>query len=349
MVKLPKIRPQFRANLTAQGITFILNITLFVLTNNNFFIWTELACFCFFGAYISKSPTFFDRNIFNHFISVMTYYLISLLIGSNTALYLCLIFSFTYVYFILRNNGYHKSLNLYMYVQALLIGTTFTSYPFHYKILATIVAYIEAQLILNLAFKFSSVWATHEAELRYHHVFKISAIRWLDFQRPEVRLALRGAFTAAILYALCSSFHDMKPNWAVVAALSCLQRDDYTASLRAIKGVGIGSLLGWPLAAGLIYILADHINISTALIWIFMLSAMVCSFELFLRPRLWLQILNSVLVLISVICVGVSLQIKGLAYLDLKVLNSLIGIVVAMLILWTWQKTNKYFANVKTH
>jgi hypothetical protein len=347
MGKLPKIRPQFRASLAAQGIAFILNITLFVLTNNYFFIWTELACFCFFGGHIAKSPTFIDRNILNHFISVMAYYLISLLIEFNNTLYLCLIFSFTYVYFILRNNGYHKSFNLYMYIQALLIGTTFTSYPFHDKILATIVAYIEAQLILNLAFKFTKVRAVHETELRYHHVFKISAISWLDFQRPEVRLAIRGAFTAAILYALCSSFHDMKPNWAVVAALSCLQRDDYTASLRAIKGVGIGSLLGWPLAAGLIYILTDHIEISTALIWIFMLSAMVCSFELFIRPRLWLQILNSVLVLISVICVGVSLQIKGLGYLDLKVLNSLIGIVVAMVTLLIWQKMHKFFADVR--
>ena len=80
MAKLPKIRPQFRANLAAQGIAFILNITLFVLTNNYFFIWTELACFCFFGGHIAKSPTFIDRNILNHFISMMTYSLISFLI-----------------------------------------------------------------------------------------------------------------------------------------------------------------------------------------------------------------------------------------------------------------------------
>ena len=349
MAKLPKIRPQFRANLAAQGIAFILNITLFVFTNNYFFIWTELACFCFFGAHIAKSPTFFDRNILNHFISVMAYYLISLLIEFNNALYLCLIFSITYVYFVLRNNGYHKSLNLYMYIQALLIGTTFTNYPFQYKILATIVAYIEAQLILNLAFKFVKIRAAHEAELRYHQVFKVSAIHWLDFKRPEVRLALRGAFTAAMLYALCSSFHDMKPNWAVVAAISCLQRDDFNASLRAIKGVGIGSLLGWPLAAGLIYILTDHIEISTGLVWVFMLSTMVCSFELFIRPRLWLQILNSILVLMSVICVGVALQIKGFSYLDLKVLNSFIGVTVALITLLIWRKLHKSFAQVKTH
>lgn len=347
MDSLPKLRPQFRANIYAQGMAFILNVGLYAMSNNYFFLWTELACLSFIGTYSAKSKSFFDRNIFNHFVSVTIYYLISLAISDNTALYLCLIFIFTYSFFILRNNGYHKSLNLWMYIQALLIGTTFTSYPFEYKILATIVAYIEAQLILNLAFKFLSSTVKHEAEQRYAHVIKIPVRHWIDAKRPEVRLALRGAFTAATLYAICSSFHDMKPNWAVVAAVSCLQRDDYESSLRAIKGVGIGSLLGWPLSALIIYIFNGHSDISTIMLWGLMLGALICSFELALKPRLWLQILNAMLFLMAVTCVAISLKINEYGYLDLKVINSLIGVGVAFLSLLLWKKLHQVFDEVE--
>ncbi len=343
MYKIPSIKPQFRANIIAQGLAFIININCFIFSDNNyFFIWAELACFCFFGSYTSKGPAFFDRNLLNHFLSVMIYYLISLMIGSNHVLYLCLVFCFTYTYFILRGNGYHKSLNLFMYIQALLIGATFIDYPFHDKILATLFAYLEAQILLNIAFRFCKPATTHEAERYYHHIVKVPFTNWFDIKRSEVRLAIRGSFTAAILYTLCSSFHDMKPNWAVVAAISCLQRDDFSASMRAIKGVGIGSLFGWPLAAILIYVLSDHINISTGLIWILMLSVIICSFELFIQPRLWLQILNSILALMAMICTGISLQVKGFGYLDLKVINSLIGVTVALISLLLWQKINRH-------
>ncbi len=348
MDNLPKIRPQFRANIYAQGIAFICNVGMYAITKNYFFLWTELACLSFIGTYNAKSPSFFDRNIFNHFISVILYYLVSLLILGNDVLYLCLIFLFTYSFFILRNNGYHKSLNLWMYIQALLIGTTFTSYPFEYKIIATVVAYIEAQLILNLSFLFLNSNLQHEAELRYSNVIKIPLKNWLDAKRPEVRLALRGSFTAAILYAICSSFHDTKPNWAVVAAVSCLQRDDYESSLRAIKSVGIGSFIGWPFSATLIYFLDGHTDISTIMLWALMLGALLCSFELALKPRLLIQILNTILFLMAVTCVAISLKINEYGYLDLKVINSLIGVGVGFISLELWRKVHKIFDEVES-
>ncbi|RTL02926.1 MAG: hypothetical protein EKK57_00810 [Proteobacteria bacterium] len=344
---LPKLKDRFRANIYAQGIAFIINISLYIYSQNALFIWTELAALSFIGAYNAKSPTFLDRNILNHFISVMCYYLISLLIGSNQQLYLILIFIFTYSFFILRNNGYHKSLNLWMYIQALLIGTTFTAYPFHYKIIATVIGYVEAQMILKLAFHLLRNNEQYEAEKRYVDVVKISVFAWLDTSRPEVRLALRGSFTAAILYALCSSFHDMKPNWAVVTAVSCLQRDDFIASFRAMKGVSIGSVIGWPIAAALIYFLKVHIDTSTILIWVFTLIALVCSFELAAQPRLKFQILNTVFFLLAVTCVGISLQINSMSYMTLKVINSLIGVVGALLSLFMWRKLHQVFDEVK--
>lgn len=346
MNAIPKIRNQFKANIYAQASAFILNVSLYAITQNLIFIWVELACLSFIGMYNAKSPEFFDRNIFNHFISVMCYYFISLLIGDNSALYLILIFIFTYAFFILRSNGYHRSLNLWMYIQALLIGTTFTSYPFHYKIIATIIGYLEAQFLLNFAFKISGNKVQHEAELRYHHVIKIPVTTWLDSRRPEVKLALRGSFTAAILYAICSVFHDIKPNWAVVTAISCLQRDDYLASIRAIKGIGIGTLVGWPIAIALIKILGIHTDISTGLIWLFLIIGLSCGLELSIKPRLPLQIASSLFILLAVTCVSISLQLDEISYLNLKTVNSIIGICVAFVAILSWQKLHKIFDEV---
>ncbi len=341
---LPSIRSEFRANIYAQSCAFIINVGLFASTNNYIFIWIEFAALAFIGMYNAKSPKFFDRNILNHFISVMIFYLVSMSIEGNHLLYICLIFIFTYLFFILKDNGYHKSANLWMYLQALLIGTTFTNYPFYLKIIATAIAYIEAQVILNLAFKLLNTTAQHQAEMRYHRVLKIPLKTWFDLHRPEVRLAIRGSITAALLYALCSKFNDIKPNWAVVSAIACLQRDDFTASLRAIKGVAIGSIVAWPLASLLVYGLNGHQDISAILIWVFLLISLICSFEIGIKPRLHLQIISSGLMILAITGVATALETNNsYAYLSLKVMNSLTGISVAYLALLLWDKSKQFW------
>lgn len=347
MINPLKLRAQYRANIYAQAFAFILNASLFGITSSNLFIWCELACLCFIANHTAKSPKFIDRNILNHFFSVMCYYLISVFVENIPALYLCLVFVFTYFYFILKDNGYNRSLHLWMYIQALLIGTTFTDYPFEYKILATILGYIEAQLLLNLVFKFMSNNETHEAESDYLNIFKIPITTWFDGSKAEVKLAIRGAFTAAITYAICSNFHDIKPNWAVVAAISCLQRDDYEASIRSIKAIAIGSLTGWPIAMVLIFICGNHSEIGTAMIWIFMLSGLVCSFELIIRPNLYLQIFSALTFLLAISAVAIALKIDSYNYLNLKVINSLIGVVISLIVLFIWDKLNKTFKEIK--
>jgi hypothetical protein len=338
---LPSIRSEFRANIYAQSCAFIINVGLFASTGNYIFIWIEFAVLAFIGMYNAKSPSFFDRNILNHFISVMIFYLISMLIEGSHLLYICLIFFFTYAFFILKDNGYHKSANLWMYLQALLIGTTFTNYPFYLKIIATAIAYIEAQVILNLALRLLNTTAQHQAEMRYHRVLKIPFKTWFNIKRPEVRLAIRGSITAALLYALCSKFNDIKPNWAVVSAIACLQRNDFDASLRAIRGIAIGSITAWPLASLLVYGLNGHQDISAILIWIFLLISLICSFEISIKPRLHLQVINSGLMILAVTCVSTALENgSSYIYLSLKVMNSLSGVGVAFLVLLLWNKIN---------
>jgi uncharacterized membrane protein YccC len=239
---------------------------------------------------------------------------------------------------VLKNNGYTQSLNLWMYLQALLIGTTFLGYPFFNKIVATLIGYLEAQVLLNLAFYCLKATEKHEEELVYLDVLKLPFSVWWDLSRIEVRLAIRGSITAALLYIVCTNWHDVKPNWAVVSAIACLLRDDYYASMRAIIGVTIGSILAWPIGSWLIAHLGINTEISTVLLWCFMLLGLMFGAELRLRPSLVVQILSSGLLLLAVTCVAISLQISNsYQYLELKVVNSLIGVSVAFLVLHIWQ------------
>ena len=337
-----KIKPEFKANIYAHAICFLLNIIGYTLTDSFFFIWIEIACSCFIGYHNAKSPTFFDRNILNHFITVISFYFLTYLIGDNDSLYIILIFTFTYFYFILKDNGFNKSNQLWMYIQALLIGTTFVSFPFSEKIYATVIGYIEAQLILNLAFTFFSNNEQHEAEKKYFDAFKISWQDWFDINHnPSVKLAIRGAVTAMLLYGACSNFHDIKPNWAVATAISCLQRDDNDGSMRAIKGITAGSLIGWPLEVGIISILGHHDILATLLLWGFMIVALALSLEQLKSPTLSRQIAITIFFLITTTCLAIGMQSSSYTYLHLKIINSVIGAGGAFIMLNIWKKLHK--------
>ena len=103
---------------------------------------------------------------------------------------------------------------------------------------------------------------------------------------------------------LCSKFNDIKPNWAVVGAIACLQRNDFNASLRAIKGVAIGSISAWPISnvISLWIKWTSRYKRNTGLD--ILLISLVCSFEISLKPRLHLQVISSGLMILAVTCVS---------------------------------------------
>lgn len=336
------IKPEFRANLCAQGLTFILNVSGYILTKNFMFIWAEFASLCFLGTNTARSNTFFDRNIFNHFLIVMIYYFLSLLIRDHGLPYLFLIFIFTYCFYILKDNGYTKSINLWTYIQALLIGTTLISYPFEDKIIASIVGYFEAQILLNFSFLFFKNSQNHYLEPKFSQMLQIPLKKWLSIGEAPVRLAIRGSLTAVILYYICASRHDIRPNWAVVTAISALLRDDKAASLRVIKGVSIGSLAGWPIAILMIYLVGNNHELATILVWLSLILALALSFELMTNPNLGKQIISSMIFLFSVVSVSLAMgSYDRYTYLHLKVANSLIGEAVALIVLAIWEQSKK--------
>ena len=331
------LKPEFKANIYAHAFSFLINIVGYGITLNFFFIWVELASLCFIGYHNTKSPTFFDRNIQNHFITIICFYSVAHLIGNNDYAYLILVFAFTYFYFILRYNGYNKSNQIWVYIQALLIGTTFINFPFYEKIGATILGYVEAQLILNLSFWFFANNLAYEIEKKYLEVFKMSVQDWFDVHKPAVKLAIRGSVTASVLYAMCLVFHDIKPNWAVVVAVSCLQRDDNPASIRAIKGIAIGSIIGWPLSYAVTAIFSNHLIMATVVLWVMLLAAVIVSFEQITKPTLIKQIIITILFLIITTCIAIGLDVSNYNYVHLKIINSLIGAFVAFIVVLLWQ------------
>lgn len=346
---MPLLRKEFRANILAHATAFIINIGLYAATHNYFFIWLQIASLSFIGVYNSRSNKIIDFNLINHFISVMLFYLISMLIGHNESLYLCLIFIFTYIFFILKNNGYHHSFNLWMYIQALLIGTTFTKYPFSMKLIATCFGFIEAMVLLNIMLLIFKNNTDYQAEPYYHRIIKIPAYQWLDNKRPEVKLAIRGAFTAAILYAICTTFNDIKPNWAVVTAVICLTRDDKAASLKAMIGMTIGTIIGWPICLLIAQYLNSYTDVVAVLTWLFLLIGLIYSFEATIKPRLITSVFITISLFITVACVSISLNIDGsIRYINLKGINSVVGIIFSLISLMAWEKLHRIFDEIKT-
>lgn len=334
-----KIKPEFKANVYAHSVSFAVNIIGYTLTSSFFFIWLELASLCFIGFNNVKSKSFFDHNMRNHFIAVMIFYAIAHLALKSHIAYLILISIFTYIYFILKDNGFNKSFQLWMYIQALLIGTTLINFSFEDKVLATIMGYLEAQLILNITLIIFKNNNLHEKEHSYLRVFKIPLQKFISLKDKVVLLALRGSISAGLLYAMCISLNDLKPNWAVVVLVSCIQRDDNDASLRVIKGTAIGSIIGWPVSIAILSVFSHNITLCTLFLWLLIIVAFVLSLEHVSVPTLNKQIILTVLFLAILTCVATCLHSSSYAYIHLKIFNSLLGAFTGFCALWLWNKS----------
>lgn len=335
MLKNFQLKKEFRANVYAHALSFIINILAYLITAKFLFIWVELATVCFIGYNNAKSKEIFDRNINNHFIFIMLFYGLAHLILHLHFLYSILIFIFTYIFFILKDNGFNKSFQVWMYIQALLLATTLINFPFAEKLLATGIGFIEAQLLLHIMFYFFKNDHIYQKEPQLKDTLKIILAN-LSFKNKTVRLAVRSAISAACLYSLCICFGDLKPNWAVVVLVSSLQRDDTFASLRVIKGTIMGSIIGWPISIVLLHLLQNNIGLSAIILWTFIIIAFVTALEHVNNPDLKKQIILTILFLAIITCIELCLTNASYMYVHLKIINSLIGALSALLVLSIW-------------
>lgn len=346
MIQSFYIKPEFRANVAAHAISFFINILAYSITSNFFFLWVELASLCFIGFNKAKSSNYIDHNILNHFIAIIVFYLFAHLALRHETAYLVLIFVFTYIYFILKDNGFGKTFQLWMYIQALLIGTTFVQFSFQDKIYATVVGFLEAQAILNIAFYIFKNKNLHENDQAFKDMIKIPWQKWFSLKDKTVLLAMRGSISAAVLYATCISVHDLKPNWAVVVLISSLQRDDYEAGMRVVKGSIMGSLIGWPISIATFVILSHNTTLCAGVLWILLIVAFILSFEQINYPTLPKQVIITIIFLAIITCVVTCLNSGSYSYIHIKILNSIAGAAMAFLILLLWNKIKLWYNHV---
>lgn len=344
---IPVLRQQFHANIATHASAFIINIAGYIITANPIFIWIQMAALSFIGIQHTKSNKFFDQNLLNHFTAVVVFYILSIPLGKYHETYFLLIMIFTYMFFVLRNNGFDKSLNPWMFIQALLIGTTLPDYPMENKIFATAIAYLETQILLNISFKAFPNNLPYIAEANIIKLNKISADNWLNYKNQGIRLAIRGAITATILYAICISIHDIKPNWAVAAAVSCLIKNDDIASMRTIKALIIGAIAGGIIAQLIHPFMIHHIDITIIGIWLCMILGLACSLENSINPNLYMQAIGGVFLLIATSFVAISLGVNNIDFTLLKVENTLMGAITGLISLHLWKKIKKIIDEVE--
>ena len=336
----PRLHREYRANVVAQAICFLLNCTLYAYTDNNLFVWVAIATALFIGFVDSHGKKIFDQSLFNHLVIIVVYYFIAALLINHHLAYFALVFIFTYVFFILKDTGYDKSMTLWTYTQALVVATTFTDFPFNQKILATLIAFIEAQLILNLCFKLMPSRIKHIPEKSIFLIYKMSFFDWINIKQSYVQLAMRGTFTAGTIYILCSTIipNDIKPNWAAISAIGCLLRNDDIASINSMISTGIGSFFGWLSSIFIIHYFATNVRFNVGLLWISLLLGFIFVFEFRRTQKRIAQVLGVTFFLMTITSMALIFDIDSKLYLNLKIFNTIIGVIGAFIALKIWRK-----------
>lgn len=307
-------------------------------------MWVGMACVTFIGIIRSQpKQRFFDINLLNHLIIVAAYYFLFVIFSDFQLIYFCLIFIFTYIFFILKDNEFAQSVTLWTYIQALMIATSFIKFPFSYKIAATMLAYIESQAIIYLCFKIFPSHVEYVQESFILNFDNLKNINWFDYRNKTVHLAIRGALVASILYIICVNMvaNDLKPNWAVVVAISCLMRNDDEGSKRSMISCAVGSLLGWGISIILIKYLGSNTHAAGVIAWITLILGIIFIFEFSISKTYTTQILSITCLIIALSCMYIILELDSTFYLHLKIINNIIGVVGTLIALEIWIKLKK--------
>ncbi|MFN8769537.1 MAG: FUSC family protein [Neisseriaceae bacterium] len=339
------LKNRYLANIVAQTLCLFINCLLFYITRNYVFVWVSISALCFIGVVTSQPKhRIIDRNLVNHLITVLLYYIFSHICLEFDFVYFILIFVFTYIFFILKDSGYDKSLTTWTYIQCLLFATTLTHMTFSTKFYSTIVGWIETQLTLWLSFKLFPSSEQYILEKWIYNLKHIKLKEWVSLSYVKVQLAVRGALTAGILYLVCVLVvKDIKPNWSVIAAVACLLKDDDVGSKRTIISFILGTLIGFLISWLIIYLNFRHDELIMMFLWINMIIAVICIFEYKITLSIKAQIIGIAAVTISLTCLYLALNLNGHFYLVLRATNNIMGIIAALLayILWILYKKFK--------
>lgn len=337
LTKLIHLNSEYKANIISHLLCFVINVSLYILTNHLFFLFVETSCICLIG-YTNSQNGWINANINKQFIIVSVYYVLSSLLIPHHHAYFVMVFIFTYLFFVYKDNGFSQSLNSWTYGQALLIATTFTFYPLSNKLLANFCGLIMAQFSLNFCLKIypspNKFIADNSLKEIFHHK---NLAFFFAFNQSYVKLAIRGAVTAACLYIISTDlFHDARPNWAVATAISCLFRTDEAAITRSIQGSFFGLILGSLISALYIFLFAHHQVITVLIVWLSTFWTLIYLFEYRLNPNVKHYAIGTMFFVLAIVSLFTALDMNSIDALFLRVGNVFVGILFAFLAQKSW-------------
>jgi hypothetical protein len=350
-VKSFRLQQDYRANVLAQTLCLLINCGYFYFTSHYAAIWAEVCALCFIGS-IDAQPKrgIVDVNLLNHFLVVFLYYLVATVALKVEAGYLVVLFLFTYMFFIFKDSGFDKSINMWVYIQCLAFPTTLTNLSVSAKLLATVVGYLEAQLVVYIFFKLFPSIALYKKESYLLSYKNLRQLGWFKWQQIKVKLALRGSIVAAILYIVCLlNTRDIKPNWAVIAAISCLTRADNLTSRKMIIAILFGTAIGFALSWLMITLNIKNGELLLAILWLILVLVIICVLEYRITESIYTQIIGVSLITVALTCLYFLLDFDSKFYLQLRVVNNLLGIAAAIAAYFIWQLVYKAPKNTKVN
>jgi len=338
-IKNMRLQQDYRANLLAQTLCLVINCGYFYLASAPVAVWVEVCALCFMGS-INSQPkgSILDINLLNHFLFVFAYYICASIALKVELAYLFLLFCFTYAFFIIKDSGFDKSVTMWAYIQCLAFPTTLTDLSPFAKLSGTVIGYIEAQIFIWLAFKIFPVDIAYYKEKFLFSYRHIKRLVWFDWRYTQVKLAWRGGLVAAILYVLCLlNTRDVKPNWAVIAALSCLTRADNVTSRKMIISILCGTAVGFGLSWLMIEFHIKNSELLFTILWLALVVVLVCVLEYRITESIYTQIIGVSSVTLALTCLYFLLNFDGKFYLQLRAINNLLGIAAAIAAYLIWQ------------
>lgn len=341
------LNSQYRANIIAQAICFIINCSLYTITSNPLFIWVCISTIMFIGITPSQPKNkFWDNNLIHKMLFIIIFYFLSTISFKIQNSYLILIVIFIYVFYILKSSGYDKSLTLWTLTQTIMFMSSTDQLSLNYKFFGTGIAFFEAQIAIFVCFYFFPSNVEYIVEPTIWDIKKIPLREWINPNYEKVRLAIRGTLAASILYLICTHYinnNDAHPNLAVIMAISALLRNDDDGGWHTIISSIIGSIFGFTMAYIVIKLNTYAHGIIPFILWLSILSALIFIFKYTISKTYLIQILAISFIIVATISAYTVLDQSSNFYLHLRLVNNILGIVLVFITLNLWILIKKVY------
>lgn len=319
--------------------------TLFSESSNSLFLFLLLNSILLLNINLGNVNKFLlNINLLNHFIFVISFFILYKYTMNSLPLYSIQIFIYTFIFFILKLSKYSKSINTWTYTHIFLVNTNFFDVTINIKIIVFCVNFIFLQLVfLILNFILKGEYKKNIDDDFILNYKTLISITWFNIKSINTQLALRGAITATFLFiagVFLSNDH-IRPTWTIIIAIGCLLSDDCVQCDRLIKNISVATILS--LMASILLINLFFINKNMQLI-LSLISLVFSFYYLYLfneqNKNKYLIINNSLII----ICVVLFSKVAVLGFYEvfnLRLMSNILGIVTSITVLEIWKFIKK--------